>query len=78
VRQRANDTHTVGIDVDRDVLVVAHYRSNAPYAAIDEFPNFPQGYQALVTCLTGFDAPQMICLESTGPYSAPSSSLSSC
>jgi transposase len=68
VRQRIALARTLGIDVDRDMLVVARWLSDHPEIKVDEFPNNPTGHKALVEQAAAFK-PELIVLESTGPYS---------
>ena len=59
VRQRIALTRTLGIDVDCDMLVVAHWLSNQPEIKVDEFPNNPTGHKALVERAAAF-RPELI------------------
>jgi transposase len=68
VRQRIALSRTLGIDVDSQMLVVARWLADHPEVRVDEFPNTPTGHQALVERAADFQ-PQLIVLESTGPYS---------
>ncbi|MCG2770170.1 MAG: transposase [Anaerolineae bacterium] len=67
VRSELLHNRTVGIDVDRDLLVTCFYDRDSPEHPVEEFPNTLVGFKALVHRSALFD-PGLIILESTGQY----------
>ena len=67
VRGKTLHDRTIGIDVDRDMLVTCFYDRALQEHPVDEFPNTPEGFKVLVERCLIF-APGMVVLESTGQY----------
>ena len=64
VRGKTLHDRTIGIDIDRDILVTCFYDRTLTEHPVDEFPNTPQGLKVLVErCL--IYSPGMVVLEST-------------